>query len=191
MKQPQPMHKLGLGELREHFILGSLLMLCLGLLNSCTSASKSYFDFDEVIHYHYEPSDTAVFTLYQHYNSRKNDSLAKLATILLKDAPSTLSAWQSGYRPSDYGYKAMRLRSELYPELNEIFAYSPENDSLWAAACEPIYRDILIFKKRGEINGLAKLCFQCNEHFFLGNQQRTENFGRSSNMRRLKRILGY
>ena len=57
------------------------------------------------------------------------------------------------------------------------------------AACEPIYRDILIFKKENNIIGVSKICFECGLHYTIGTTKNTEQLGQNGDYEKLNLLL--
>lgn len=57
------------------------------------------------------------------------------------------------------------------------------------AACEPYYRDILIFKKQHKIIGISKVCFECYLHSTIGSTQNTEQLGQNGDYAKLQDLL--
>jgi hypothetical protein len=55
--------------------------------------------------------------------------------------------------------------------------------------CEPIYRDVYVFKQNGEITGIAKLCYECGLSSFTGTSADTEDFGADGEFEKLKELV--
>lgn len=53
-----------------------------------------------------------------------------------------------------------------FAKLAKVFS-TEENDFRLAASCAPIFRDILLFRKGKELNGIAKVCLECGEAFII------------------------
>jgi hypothetical protein len=64
------------------------------------------------------------------------------------------------------GYKMSRIDQELYPSIDSVFMdMSSENA---AYACLKKYKDLLIFRKEGQITATVKICFSCGESRVYG-----------------------
>lgn len=57
------------------------------------------------------------------------------------------------------------------------------------AACIPVFRDILIFRKNKKNSGMMKICFGCHQYRILGTNAKTENFGTDNDYSQLWKIL--
>lgn len=57
------------------------------------------------------------------------------------------------------------------------------------AGCEPIYRDIFIFKKNKEETGMAKICFKCGLYSFSNKKAIADCFNMNGELTRLRKII--
>ncbi len=55
--------------------------------------------------------------------------------------------------------------------------------------CLPVFRDILIFKKRHKVIGIVKICFGCEKAVIVGSQANTIGFGQDGDFQKLKKLL--
>lgn len=55
--------------------------------------------------------------------------------------------------------------------------------------CEPIYRDIFLFKKNTKVSGIAKLCYDCEKSLFIGTSAVVSNFGAKGEFEQLRKII--
>ena len=58
-----------------------------------------------------------------------------------------------------------------------------------SAACEPVFRDIFIFKKNKKEIGIAKICFECELYSLSKGDFISDCFGMNNELEKLKSIL--
>ncbi|MDP5198325.1 hypothetical protein [Flavobacterium sp. DG2-3] len=58
-------------------------------------------------------------------------------------------------------------------------------------ACSPQYRDILVFKKKNQISGIAKICLSCHQFYFISSKKeiKTEDFGTDGEYKSLEKLF--
>ncbi|MDN5479000.1 MAG: hypothetical protein L0G39_18910 [Chryseobacterium sp.] len=86
------------------------------------------------------------------------------------------------------GFKKTVIISHKFKKINEIFVEKTVSENI-EYACAPVYRDILIFKKKEKIIGMAKMCFDCHQKQITGTKANTENFGQDGDYEKLQQIL--
>ncbi len=171
-----------------------LLTFLLGL--SCSSANKSketdaqtnrpYFDFDQVLYFESQIQESEINKFVTNNDSSSNQRL--LSDVLLNDSPKYLSSLDTNILERRCGYNKRRLGTTSVISINKIFS---ERDSaeLRSTKCMPVYRDILVLLKSNKITGLAKICFECEQYYFVGQLIETKYFGNKDDYLRLKRAL--
>ncbi len=87
-----------------------------------------------------------------------------------------------------FGYKKDSISPEFFGEINEIFR-EKKVEKLLFNLCSRTFRDILIFKKKNKITGIAKLCFGCNSFYIIGTEYDTNNFGQNGDYQKLEKLL--
>lgn len=61
-----------------------------------------------------------------------------------------------------FGYKKNELKENKIKQVDSIISNKIYHGPLNISACTPIYRDILILKKKNKIVSILKICFSCN-----------------------------
>ena len=58
-------------------------------------------------------------------------------------------------------------------------------------ACAPQYRDILVFKKKNQISGIAKICLSCHQFYLISSKKEIEieNFGTEKEFKLLGKLF--
>jgi len=160
-----------------------VLIDSLEIENTSDTLGKSYFDFDEVDHFH---SDTGhVFF--------REDSLLTSKELLFKkifegDFPDAISDTSFVSELTDLGFIKEDVDTSKNKGINFLFRekdFAPYE----VAACIPEYRDILIFRKSKKIIGIAKVCFTCSALFATGTDAITSNFGSYDGFGKLGNLL--
>src|SRR5690606_26687973 len=141
--------------------------------NSKEQISQSFFYFDEVIHYSLEES--AFSEIMKKTSSENNDNkLAK--NVIIGNYPKDLTNFNLETELIELKYSSSIIDKSKHNKINSLFSESDCSDDV-ETACEPIYRDIIIFKKRNQVIGVAKICVECHKHYIIGTEKSTDNFG--------------
>lgn len=163
-----------------------LVFLSFGLL-ACTNKKKEYFDFDKIEYYHINIDDAEIFELNDNPLKSKLDSLKN--EIISNDIPQDISDLHFIDKLEEMGFKKSFVDNTS--KITSIRAIFTEKSTLFSETnrCEPVYRDILIFKKQSKVVGTAKLCFDCMKSDIKGTTANTDNFGEDGDFEKLKKIL--
>lgn len=86
------------------------------------------------------------------------------------------------------GYSKSKIDSAKFDEINEIFR-EKKHEEVYGHACIYVYRDILLFKKKSKVIGIAKLCFDCDASVIIGTKVNTNEFGMNGDYEKLRKIL--
>ncbi|MDN5481930.1 MAG: hypothetical protein L0G30_10180, partial [Chryseobacterium sp.] len=145
-----------------------------------------YFDYDGIDHYHVSTNESSVMALDTIPNRSKEDQL-KLDVITDK-IPKNINDTDFIKSLEKIGFKKTVIISHKFKKINEIFVEKTVSENI-EYACAPVYRDILIFKKKEKIIGMAKMCFDCHQKQITGTKANTENFGQDGDYEKLQQIL--
>ena len=85
-------------------------------------------------------------------------------------------------------YVLSKNSDEIIKAIDEIFT-EKKHAEYYEFACIPIFRDVLIFKNKSKVVGIAKICFTCNNSVIVGTNANTEEFGMSGDYEKLSEIL--
>lgn len=161
------------------------------LIIRCDPKKKNnyyYFDFDSIEYYTIEIDINDLLEVKKNPQI-KNKEMRKLQfDIVTGSKPENFNDKSFIEDLIEIGFKKKELTTKQYKEIKEIFKEKPYE--LFAiAACAAIYRDILIFKEKEEIKGIAKICFECGQSQIMGTNKNTEAFGQSGDYSKLAEIL--
>jgi hypothetical protein len=151
------------------------------------SSSKLYFNYDEVLHYYNSYDPTSDENKYDRYPSKHKVDTFKVLT-LFKNYPTDINDLEFLEYIDKNGYLELIIDTALFSQLDEVFV-ERKATSYVNNTCMPIYRDILVFKKSRKIVGIVKICFQCNEIYFVGSKYDTSHFGVFGEFEKLKSVL--
>lgn len=168
------------------------LIICTILfsISECSTLNQSndtgYFDFDKAIHYKIEYS-----SLKMHQIRKKKDKTEEDILLLgiyydtLYDSINKNSVFNNletlGYRKNEISTKKNKKLKEIFKNRNLKKGYT--------YTCIPEFKDIIIFKKRQELVGVAKIAFECKKNRILGSKTNTFDFGQKGNYEKLQKIL--
>ena len=90
----------------------------------------------------------------------------------------------------ELGLSKMKILVKDYQELNQLFCIKDSKEIIMtAAACDPLYKDILVFRKSNEIIGIAKICFSCNQSLIINQKNQILPFDSDENWKELNNLL--
>lgn len=170
----------------------ALKHLCLMLLTltalSChkQELGNYYFDFDSVDHYSIVLNHQNFSSLSAISGSTKNKKLKE--DLVYNGIPSSLKDTIFISKLNRLGYEKKVLNESKLDSINELFRFKTHKETK-ALSCAPVFRDILIFRKNGKVEGMAKICFECNQSLVIGTSENTSEFGQSGDYGKLWRIL--
>jgi hypothetical protein len=151
-----------------------------------TEKGNVFFDFDEVDFYNIDFDEGRSIELIR---NREKSNVDKLKyEIILGETPENIGDTAFVKQIKDIGFVYKKIENDKFKSINKVFVEKNISDD-YAFACAPVYRDILIFKKKGEIIGIAKICFSCQQNIIIGTKANTINFGHNGDYGRLRRIL--
>jgi hypothetical protein len=147
---------------------------------------EKYFDYDEIEYYKSEIEEDLIGELYDNQKKSLKDSLK--TGVILGQIPKSISDTSFIDYLKSFGYLKSKIETYKFNKIDEIFT-EKKHSELYATACVYIYRDILIFKKKSKIIGIAKICFGCDASVIVGTKSNTEEFGMSGDYEKLREIL--
>jgi hypothetical protein len=130
------------------------------------------FLFDSIIHYSIAIAEDTLWGIERIKNKTKEQR--RLIEVVLHEKLDTLLDTTSLIHLSSLGFTKRYLSNEKTEALRGIF-YSQNMNNELATICEPIYRDILVFRLKSRNTGVMKLCFDCFHHNLDGAQFDTKN----------------
>ncbi len=145
-----------------------------------------FFDYDEIEFYHINYDENKNNVLIPKKLKSKNEELKY--DIILGDFPYDLNDLDFISKLEKIGFEKKVIEKSNFKKINEIFIEKRANKPLFMK-CIPIYRDFLIFKKKGKVIGTSKICFSCLQNQINGTKANTENFGQDGDYEKLKQIL--
>jgi len=168
-----------------------LLLLCMVLI-SCQKKEKvsgqdlPFFHFDKIEYYHtaITPEEFKAIGMKQE-KDRKEQALWQI--INGKVPVNTMDTLF--IRNMDIlSFKKYTVDAKWHAKIGHLFAMRTGKTKA-ENACAPAYRDILIFRKKDKVIGVAKICFDCNRSQIVGARYDASAFGQSGEYDALHTIL--
>ncbi len=168
------------------FIGGAFL-----LSNSCRFGNdqddcKLYYTYDEVVHLSYNGQEEYSHDLYYLKDGSLDDKL--FFGWLVGDERKSLSDTSDFEKLKLGPFAVSKVPEQKFEQLNALFCERQHQNQMYAG-CEPVYRDILIFRRNQKTIGIARLCFQCEMSDIVGTDRNTTDFGQSGDFHRLRLLL--
>ena len=154
--------------------------------NPIIKYGEKFFDYDSIDYYTIDISEDNATKLLDNQNTKIEE---KKYNIIMNDKfPKTIDKIDFIKDLSNIGFKKSSIKPDKFSDLNKIFSEKSEQDGI-VFACIPIFRDLLVFKKKNKITGFAKICFSCNQYHIIGSKSDTKNFGQGSDYENIGKIL--
>lgn len=147
---------------------------------------KKFFDFDEVDYYSTQITEDDAMKLLDNQTSKIDEQ--KYNVIMNDEYPKSLNEMEFIKNLNKIGFKKTKIETEKFSDLNQIFVEKSEQDGI-VFSCIPVFRDLLVFKKKNKITGFAKICFDCNFFHIIGTNADLKNFGQGDDYEKLGKIL--
>ncbi|KRD63075.1 hypothetical protein ASE40_04630 [Flavobacterium sp. Root935] len=147
---------------------------------------KPFFDSDQIEHYYLNFSEDDFFKLIRKDN--KTEKELELSDLFSGYYPDSIPTEDFEKILLKHNYKKSKLSIKQQKKIESVFSEKdlPIPD---AAACIAEYRDIFIFKKRGRIIGISKICFVCNRFQIIGSKIDVSVFGFPDELDKLNKIV--
>lgn len=127
--------------------------------------TRTNFEFDEAFHYSITNE-----------KSEKVDRINSIYEVIYEDYPYKMKELGFIYNLERNGFVKKTIPVDNHSELRTVLRSQFGMGFLFSTKCLPIYRDIIIFKKNNKVSGIAKICFECGQHQFIGNSLDDSNF---------------
>ncbi|KMQ62072.1 hypothetical protein ACM40_07100 [Chryseobacterium sp. BLS98] len=147
---------------------------------------ENFFDYNEIDYYQIETKEGGITELDQNQGKSKIDKLKY--DLVIGETPESINDLDFLNYMNKIGYLKKKINPSKFGNINKIFVEKPEEEMM-VAACIPVFRDILVFKKSGKVTGIAKICFDCHQYRMIGTDANTENFGSDNDYSQLGNIL--
>jgi len=164
------------------FLICILFVLGCNQNNTATNQNREFFEFDQVDHYSFFSQNHFV----EFMKTLNRDSLG--FNIIYNEEPKSITDSIFEQNLTRIGLSKNTISESKYKEISYLFSESDCTDGI-ETACEPIFRDILVFKKEEKTTGIAKICFECYKAYIIGTEKDTSNFTNCDNLSKLHRIL--
>lgn len=159
----------------------SLILLI--FLFSCEK-KKPFFVFDEVLHYSISLEES--FKCFEKRNFNEKYNFLNNAMEIY--SPETLNDTIFIQNLDKYFPKKNKIDKNKLAKLSDIFSET-NVESKVETACEPIFRDVFVFKNNNSIVGISKICFSCMKEYTIGSRTSTTNFGSCNEYERLEKLV--
>lgn len=144
-----------------------------------------FFDFNNIDYYFTDPQDNHLYDLYE----KGMDSLTAMDHFYIKVVNKRKDTSLTFVDSLEMiGFTKTKIVDSKIDQIHELFK-SKYVDIIETTACDPVYRDILVFKKDSSIVGVAKICFSCDQKVIYGSSVPSASFGQHGEIFALKDIL--
>lgn len=117
--------------------------------------------------------------------SRKDEALLQ---ILTSNVPVSIKDTMFIKNMEILNFKKDIIDPKLHSKISHLFSLREAKHSL-APTCKSDYKDILIFREKNIIVGMAKISFDCKRHQMIGERYNDSKFGQSGEYAALQNIL--
>jgi hypothetical protein len=145
-----------------------------------------YFEYDQLDHYYISIDHDKLWDM-ENKKTRTPQEEQQIE-LLLQQTPDKLSDSFVLNDLEKLDFIKKEISPAMFGENSKIFCERKHKD-VFALSCVVEYRDILIFKKKNKITGIAKICFGCNQKVITGATSNTSEFGQSGDYEKLNNLL--
>jgi len=157
------------------------------LITGCgQKLGNHYFDFDAIDFYTIDINESVLFKSENDSSLSKEEKLQ--IDLTLNSVPTSMADTSFIQDLETVGFTKKLIDDKNIESINNIFRYKTHKEVEYAK-CAPVYRDILIFRKEGEVIGIAKICFSCSQNQIMGTSENTMEFGQSGDYNKLGKLL--
>lgn len=147
---------------------------------------KNFFDYDQIDYYQIDFKENQITELDSNKEKSKIDMLKY--KLIIDETPTNINDLEFLNYMNKIGYSKKEIDTSKFKQMDKVFIEKTESTG-YTAACIPVFRDILIFKKRRKVVGIVKICFECHQYRIIGTNANIDNFGSDSDYDQLGRIL--
>jgi hypothetical protein len=152
-------------------ILVPLLIIVILLFRSYQHKASLFFDYDTVDHYQSGISNQDFLAIATKVKQSKPEN--DFIKLINRSEPKSINDTNFLANLSEFYPKKTIITDRLQiRRLNYVFKEKPIINAA-LPACDPLYRDLLIFKKNNKIVGISKLCFSCGQNYTIGTPKGT------------------
>jgi uncharacterized protein YxeA len=135
----------------------AIVVVGIALYYNEETTSEYFFAFDEVTYYKTDKGFNDLSIIDDKKVKTLKDSIT---SKMMSDFEEAISYDVAVTYLDSIGFKHKQIPVSKHDALREIFREKSTKRTEWVS-CEPIYRDIYVFKKNGKVSGIAKLCYEC------------------------------
>ncbi|MGL2966353.1 hypothetical protein [Flavobacterium sp. XGLA_31] len=170
-----------------------MIVLCLTLA-ACNQKEKPvngempFFIFDKVEYYHtgISANETDSIVMKQD-KTRKEEGLLQ---IIRGRIPVSTIDTLFIKNMELLSFEKYSIDAKLNPQIAQLFSvHQPKTKATETKTNSPTYTDVLIFRKKDKVIGVAKICFDCKKSWIMGSRYPTEDFGLSGEYEELHQLL--
>ena len=132
--------------------------------------SKANFEFDQAIHYS--------------LTDKKTEKIPFDDSLVFGNFPYVISDTLFIAKLEKKGFEKKQIDKSRNEQLKSILT-SNFGITMGIKKCETVYRDIIVLKTNKKITAIAKICFGCGKHQFLGNDFYECNFDKYDDLEKL------
>ncbi|NUY80271.1 hypothetical protein HUK80_05130 [Flavobacterium sp. MAH-1] len=169
------------------------LLLAAVCLVSCkqgkteTPGAQPFFLFDKVIHYHKDISQAEMDSLDSKPDKSRMD--LGLMQIVTGNVPTSPRDTLFVQNMDILKFSKKELDASLNMKLSEIFSQKETKGTNSETNCRPIYKDVLVFRQKGKVVGVAKISFDCKKQQMVGIRYTPKDFGKAGEYEELQKVL--
>ena len=168
-----------------------LLLICI-LAVSCqkkepiAQGDLPFFLFDQIDYYHKTISEDSIIAIIQKEDQTRKEQ--GLLQIIKGNVPVNTMDTLCIKNMDILGFEKQSIPKAYFDKINNLFSLKTA-ETKSATACVAIYRDVLVFRKKDKVIGVAKICFDCEKSAIVGARYDASQFGQSGEYKALQEIL--
>lgn len=167
-------------------LLSLILFSCNENKQTVSNTDLPFFHFDKVEYYHPTLSKKEFHTIIMNPNKTREDEA--LLQILTGNIPVSIKDTMFIKNMEILNFKKDVIDPKLHSKISHLFSLR-EASQVVTPSCKSDYKDILIFREKNIIVGMAKISFDCLRHQMIGERYNDSKFGQSGEYKELEKML--
>lgn len=167
-------------------LLSLVLFSCNENKQATNNTDLPFFHFDKVEYYHPTLSKKEFHNIIMNPNKTREEQA--LLQILTGDVPVSIKDTMFIKNMEILNFKKDIIDSKMHSKISHLFSLR-EASQVVNPTCKSDYKDILIFREKNIIVGMAKISFDCQRHQMIGERYNDSKFGQSGEYIELEKIL--
>jgi len=168
------------------FLLLVIMMVSCNKKEPTAQQDLPFFHFDQIDYYHKTISEDTINAIIQKEDKTRKEQ--GLLQIIKGKVPVSTIDTLFIKNMDILAFEKQTLPASVHAKIGHLFSLRTVEKPVYPA-CEQVYRNILVFRNKDKVIGVAKICFDCGLSSIVGARYDASQFGQSGEYKELQEIL--